>query len=220
MPVSVIHDSSRLSLPSSPAHEAMQRLGVGLAAHAEDHLVEPGMKADHVALLDGHAVLLQDLLQLVVGDGVIVPAEVPEQVDHDGPTLHAVPGEVLDAQHVGAGILVGRPSFRPLATFRDLEPVPGAVAVVEGDLGLPGALGVEEAADMRQPVPLRRILRVQQHDVVGNDVGEERIVAPQGEAEALLAGALACPQGGESGAADGGSDAARCRREDRAAGTG
>ena len=54
-----------------------------------------------------------------------------------GPTLHAVPREVLDAEHLGAGIFVGRPGFRALAALGDGEAVVRTVAVVEGDLGLP-----------------------------------------------------------------------------------
>jgi hypothetical protein len=53
----------------------------------------------------------------------------------------------------------------------------GAVAVVEHRLRLAVAVGVEQLADVRQAVPLRRVLQVQDHRVVIDDVGGFRVVA-------------------------------------------
>ena len=57
-----------------------------------------------------------------------------------------------------------------------------AVAVVVHGLGHAVAVGVEQLADMRQAVPLGRVLQVQDHRVVVDDVGQARVV----EAELIV----------------------------------
>src|SRR5690606_26457706 len=58
--------------------------------------------------------------------------------------------------------------------------LPAAPAVVVDNLGLPIAVGVEEAADMGKRVPLGRVLRVQKNGVVAQHV-RERCLLPLAE---------------------------------------
>ena len=116
---------------------------------------------------------------------------VMREIDHDRAPLHAVARHVLDAEHVGARVLVGRPGLVALAALRDRQAMSRTVAVVEGDLRLSAAVGVEQAAHVREPVPLRRILQGEDHTVVARHVGEQRVQAVGQEVEApavLVAG--------------------------------
>src|SRR5216117_3456434 len=51
-----------------------------------------------------------------------------------------------------------------------------ANAVLEHDLALAVAVGIETAAEMRERVPLRRVLQREEHQVVADDVGEVRVL--------------------------------------------
>ena len=53
----------------------------------------------------------------------------------------------------------------------------GAVAVVEHDLGLAVAVGVEQLTDMGEAVPLRRVLQRHLDDVVAHDDDQFRVLA-------------------------------------------
>ena len=53
----------------------------------------------------------------------------------------------------------------------------GAEAVVEDDLGLAVAVGVEQLADMGEAVPLRRVLQGHLDDVVADHVDQLRVLA-------------------------------------------
>ena len=55
----------------------------------------------------------------------------------------------------------------------------GTVAIIKDDLRRAVAISVEQLADMREAVPLRRILQCQQHLVVADDVDEARVVAAE-----------------------------------------
>src|SRR5918992_415667 len=63
----------------------------------------------------------------------------------------------------------------------------GAKAVVEHELALAVAVGVEAAADVGEAVPLRRILQGHEDRVVRNHVGEVGVVLGERKAEVLLA---------------------------------
>src|SRR2546430_8766946 len=65
----------------------------------------------------------------------------------------------------------------------------------EHDLALAVAVGIETAADMRERIPLRRVLQREEHEVVADDVGEVRVFRREGKAEVLLAPA---ERGGQS----------------------
>ena len=72
-------------------------------------------------------------------------------------------------RHVALRVVVGRAD----------DVAAGAIAVVEHVLGAAVAIGVEHLADMREAVPLRRVLQRQEHLVVADDVGGGGIVAAQ-----------------------------------------
>ena len=102
------------------------------------------------------------------------------QVDHHAAALHAGFRHVLHAEmaralrfvarrHVALRVVVGRAD----------DVAAGAIAVVEHVLGAAVAIGVEHLADMREAVPLRRVLQRQDHLVVADDVGGGGIVAAQ-----------------------------------------
>ena len=152
---------------------------VGLALHLEQHLGEPGVQAHHVPALDRHLVRLEDPHQRVVADGGALAAEVRVQVDHHRAALHAAGGHVLDAERArAAGGLrrhdVDRARTGRLARPDDIDA--RAIAVVVDRLRHPVAVGVEQLADVREAVPLRGVLRVEDDRVVADDVGGVRIV--------------------------------------------
>jgi hypothetical protein len=98
------------------------------------------------------------------------------QIDHHATALGAVLGQVLDAQGAGLGALVPRPGFRIISRRGGNDVFAGAETVVEDDLALAVAVGIEAAADVGKAVPLRGVLQREQYPVVGNDVGQFRLV--------------------------------------------
>ena len=66
----------------------------------------------------------------------------------------------------------------------------GAIAVVEHHLGLAVAVDIEQLPDMREAVPLRRVLQRQQHQVVADHVDQLRVVAAERIGHVRLAVAL------------------------------
>ena len=81
-------------------------------------------------------------------------------VEQHAAALDAMPRHVLDAQVPGAELPVAR-----LARV-----VQQLVAVVLHDLLDPVAVGIEHAAHVRKAVPLRGMLIVEQHRIVGDDL--------------------------------------------------
>ncbi|CFV98299.1 Uncharacterised protein [Bordetella pertussis] len=137
----------------------MQHVGVGLAVHADHGFGVAGAQHQHVAGLDLDAVCRQRLRQFLVAHQGASGAVVARQVQQHAAALHAVLGQVLDAQlergRGAAGIAaatgvvgVGRPD--------DVDA--GAVAVVIAQLGAAVAVGVEQRADVGQRIPLRGVL--------------------------------------------------------------
>ena len=132
------------------------------------------MQQEHVARLDDDVVGRHDLLERLPVDAPPVVAEVVGQVDEDASALHAVEGHVLEAEVV-------REAEVPAAVARGVglrpdEVDPGAVPVVVDGLVDPVAVGVELGTDVRERVPLRRVLQRQGHHVVGPDV--EKLSSP------------------------------------------
>src|SRR5204862_37225 len=105
--------------------------------------------------------------------------------------LRAVLGEQVHAECFRLRPLVARPWFGVWVLRRRHDVFPGAKAVIEDDLRLAVAVGIETAADVRKGVPLRRVLQRHQHDVVADDVGQVRAVLGERVAEVLPALVLA-----------------------------
>jgi len=63
----------------------------------------------------------------------------------------------------------------------------GPVAVVVDALGQAVAVGVEQRADMRQRIPLRRVLQAHLDDVVAEHVDAAGTQTPQREIQILVA---------------------------------
>ena len=99
-------------------------------------------------------------------------------------------GEPLDAERLRLRAFEAIPALGLLVRCGH-DVLAGAKAVVEDDLGLAVAVGIEAAADVRERVPLRRVLQRHERDVVAYDVGESGAVLAQRKAEVLLALALA-----------------------------
>ncbi|MBI5719959.1 MAG: hypothetical protein HZC37_19980 [Burkholderiales bacterium] len=139
----------------------------------------------------------------VVADGLAPAAEVVGQVDQHAAALHAMLGQALDAERAGHRLREARMRFAGLLVFmRRPDLVAGTVAVAEDRFSDAVAVGIEAAADMREAVPLRRVLQAHQHEVVVDDVGELRVLARIRPAEALLAGAAAIARDGVAARCD------------------
>ena len=195
------------------AARAVQQLRIRILAQLQDHVGEAGVEAQHVAALDLDLVGLEDAHQLVVGHGMSLASEMVMQIDQHATPLRAVLREQMHAERFRLRPLVARPRLGVLVLRRWHDVFPGAKAVVEDDLRLAVAVGIEAAADVRKGVPLRRVLQRHQHDVVADDVGQVRAVLGERVAEVLPALVLA-------GVAYGRRDARRVtpRVECRAAG--
>ena len=165
-------------------------LGRRVLLELQQHLGKAGVQADDVAALDFYFVLFNYFLQVVKADGMPLPAEVRVQVDHHAAALHAVLGEVLDAERLRARALEARPGFGVRIFFCRNDIVTGPIAVVKNRFRLAVAVGVEDAADVREGIPLRRVLQREQHEVVADHVGLHRVLLPHRVGEVLPAVAL------------------------------
>ena len=161
---------------------AVQHLGVGVPAHLDELLREAGVQQHHVARLDDDAVGLHHAHQLLVADDRARVAKVRVQVDHHAAPLDAVARHVLHAERARAGRGL-RPAARRhagvLGIGRPEDVEAAAEAVVEHRLGQAVAVGVEHRADVREAVPLRRVLQVQHGQVVADHVAVPRVVVGQ-----------------------------------------
>ena len=102
------------------------------------------------------------------------------EVDHDAAALHALGRHVVDRQRGRAEMPAGALDNLSIAVFdRSGDMFAGTVAIIEDDLRRAVAISVEQLADMREAVPLRRILQCHQHLVVADDVDEARVVAAE-----------------------------------------
>jgi hypothetical protein len=103
----------------------------------------------------------------------MVAAEVLLEIDQHGAALDRLGRHVLDAELVGVAEMAAAVSagvgLRADHVGARLETV-----VVER-LGHTVAVGVEEAADMGERVPLRGVLQRQDHAIIARDVDEQRI---------------------------------------------
>ena len=108
------------------------------------------------------------------------------EIDHHGAALDRLGRHVLDAELVGvaemAAAVAAGVGLRADHVDARLE------AVVVERLGHAVAVGVEEAADMGERVPLRRILQRQDHAIVARHVDEQRVdgLGVEVEAPAVL----------------------------------
>ena len=102
------------------------------------------------------------------------------QVDHYAAALHAGLRHVLHAEMARALRLVAWRHVAVSVVVNGADDVAtGTVAIVEHIFGTAVAIGIEHLADMRETVPLRRILQRQDHLVIAHDVGCGGIVAAQ-----------------------------------------
>ena len=76
---------------------------------------------------------------------------------------------MIDAEFSGTGCLEAKPLVAAVALDRVDHGLARAPTIIVDDLVHPIIIGVERRADMRKPVPLRGILRPQQHRVVTDD---------------------------------------------------
>ena len=153
--------------------------GVGLLVHAEDHAVVPGAEAEQVARLDLDLVGLHDPHQAVVADKFFATPAMMFQVDHHAPPLHRMRREIVDAQPQRADMLAQFDGAAIAVIDRADNVLAGAIAVIEDDLRLAVAVGVEELTDMGKAVPLGRILQRHLDHIVADDVDELRVLARQ-----------------------------------------
>jgi hypothetical protein len=132
---------------------------------------------------------LQYFHQVIETDRMPLAPEMVVQIDHHAAALRAVLGEELDAERLRLAALEAIPSLGILLRSRD-HVLARAEAVVEHELRLAVAVGVEAAADVGERVPLRRVLQRHQHLVVADHVGHVLVVFVERPAEELLAVAL------------------------------
>jgi len=155
-PERVIQLRSRSSRPSSPAPGLGGEPGcVRFLVHAEDDAIVSCAKANEVTLLDLDLVGLHDAHQLIVLDKAIAAPAMVLEVDHDAAPLHWMRRHVVDRKRHGTDMLAAfdRPSVAIIDWSDDV--LAGTAAVVEDDLGLAVAVGIEQLPDMSQAVPLR-----------------------------------------------------------------
>ena len=105
---------------------------------------------------------------VVAVDAAPLVAEVVGEVDEHAAALHAVAGHVLEAEVVREAAVVA--AVARGVGLRSDEVDAGAVAVVVDGLLDAVAVGVELGADVRERVPLRRVLQRERDDVVGPHV--------------------------------------------------
>ena len=155
---------------------------VGLAAHVEQLLRKTGVQTHHVAALDGNMVGFEHAHQRVVADRFAAVAQVRVQVDHHAAALHAALGHVLDAERacLRRRTRVARLRHAGVGGVARADHVfAGTKAVVVDRLGHAVGIGVEHLADVREAVPLGRILQVHHDEVVAEHVGLQHVVAEQ-----------------------------------------
>ena len=157
----------------------LQLVLVRLFLHFENHLREAGVQADHVTFFDHDLVLLHDAHELVVTDCHAFVADVRVQVDHHAAALHTVHRHVFDAE----GMHRRRRLRRHVAdrtgvvrVGRTGDFLAAAEAVIKHRLRLAVAIRIEQLAHVRQAIPLRRVLQVQDHGIVIDDIGRLRVV--------------------------------------------
>ena len=108
-------------------------------------------------------------------------AVVRREVDHHAAALHAGRRHVLDTQPLRALVRAERGHEPVVAVGDRADDVRiGTEAVVIDVFRLAVAVHVEHLPDMREAVPLRRVLQRQQHLIVADDIERGRIVATQG----------------------------------------
>src|SRR5579884_2882415 len=156
-----------------------QHRRIRLLLHVEQHPVVAGAEADEVAFLDLDLVGFHDTHEPVVADKALAAAAMGFEVDHDAAALHRVRRQVLDAERHRADMLAALDRAAVAVVDRPDDVLAGAVAVVEHDLRLAVAVGVEQLPDMREAVPLRRVLQRHLDDVVADHVDELRVLARQ-----------------------------------------
>ncbi|MCY1513351.1 hypothetical protein D9M68_478430 [compost metagenome] len=166
-------DPAQQALVPAVQHGAavVQHLRIGIAAHIDQLLAEAGMQAQHVAGLDIDPVRVDHALKRVithVGPGIAV---MGMQVQHDAAPLHAGLGHFLDAQPMRARLgIAGWPHHVHA----------GAKAVVVHRHRDAVAVHVEVLPDVRQRVPLGRILGVERHRIVARTIDVAGVFEPQG----------------------------------------
>src|SRR5690606_21677046 len=144
----------------------VELLPVRPTLHAKKQLREAGVQTEQVPLLHRNPVALHDAHALIITDPAAHIAQVPPQIDEHPSTLDGLLRHLLDAKapcfHPSKGRAGSR--FCRIMWLRGPDyMLPAAPAVVVDNLGLPIAVGVEEAADMGKRVPLGRVLRVQKN---------------------------------------------------------
>ena len=135
--------------------------GSGFAVPLEDLGREAGVQQQHVARLDDDVVGRHDLLERLAVDAAPLVAEVVREVDEHAAALHAVERHVLQAEVVREAAVVA--AVARGVGLRSDEVDAGAVAVVVDGLLDAVAVGVELGADVRERVPLRRVLQRERH---------------------------------------------------------
>ena len=126
------------------------------------------MQQQHVARLNHDVVGRHDLFEHLTVDAAPLVAEVVGEVDQHAAALHAVERHVFETE-----VVRERPVPAAVAAgvvARADEVGAGAVAVVIDTLLNAVAVGVELGADVRERVPLRRVLQRQRDHVVGPHV--------------------------------------------------
>ena len=143
---------------------AVQHLGIRRAVHRHHQFGKAGAQHQHVTLFDHHVIGRHDALQFVETHQLARITEMPVQVHQHATALHAVRGHVFDTERAGKrqvradaiAIMV----VAVVAVFeRPADVGSGAIAVVVDHLRHPIAVGIEARADVRQRIPLRRVLQ-------------------------------------------------------------
>ena len=99
------------------------------------------------------------------------------EIDHHAAALHWMRRKILDAQRQRADMLAELDRAAIAVIDRADDVLAGAETVVENDLRLAVAIGVEQLTDMSEAVPLRRILQRHLDHVVADHIDPLRVFA-------------------------------------------
>jgi hypothetical protein len=152
---------------------------IGISLHLDERFTEAGVQADHVARLDGDAILFANPHQILIADELALAAEMSMEIDQHRASLDACHGHGLDTERIGLDAFEAGPVFSVTVLSGADDMLAAAPAVVEHGFRHAVAVGVEERTDMGEGVPLGRVLGVEQDGLVAYDVGVIGVLGPQ-----------------------------------------
>src|SRR6218665_3900903 len=134
------------------------------AAHVHHQICEAGVEAEDVDALQLRTASLERTHERVVPDAHALRSGHRLQVEQYAAALDCLLRERLDAQPMGS-CSASPGVVRPDEVRARPEPV------VVNSLRMAGSVHIEQMADMGKRIPLRRVLRVNEHGVVAQHIG-------------------------------------------------